>query len=418
MQGIRTKDEGLPFSKEQLENLADEHPTPFHIYDERGIRTTVKNFISAFSWADGFKEYYAVKANPNPSLLRLLHGEGCGMDCSSFCELALADKLGIRGEEIMFSSNDTPANEFRYAKELGALINLDDIGHIAFLKREAGLPSLVSLRYNPGLEKEGNSIIGDPTEAKYGFTREQVFEGYSLLKSEGVRSFGLHAMVASNELNPQYFVETAEILFALAAEIESKLGISLDFINLGGGIGIPYRPQDEAVDLSIVSRGIERAYREILVEKGLSAPKVFFECGRVITGPHGFLVSRVLHVKKTYKTFVGLDACMAHLMRPAIYGAYHHITALGKEATADRICCDVTGSLCENNDKFAIDRELPALEPGDLCVIHDTGAHGYSMGFNYNGKLRCAEFLYREDSSFEMIRREEKLQDYFATMIF
>lgn len=408
----------LPFSKRQLENIINNYPTPFHIYDERGIRQYARKFTSAFSWNPGFKEFYAIKAAPNPYLMKIMRQEGFGIDCSSYAELVLAEKLGMKGEEIMFTSNDTPVYEYKKAVELGAIINLDDISHIEYLEKNVGLPNLVCFRYNPGSLKEGNTIIGHPEEAKYGFTREQLFEGYQMLKEKGVTRFGLHTMVASNELDAAYFVETAQILFDLIVEIKQRVGIDIEFANMGGGIGIPYRPEDKPVDLDFMSHGIQKLFQEKIEANGLGSLKVYFESGRAMTGPYGFLVSKVLHIKKTYKQYAGLDSSMANLMRPALYGSYHHITVMGKEHEPCDQVYDVTGSLCENNDKFAINRRLPKLEPGDLVVIHDTGAHGHSMGFNYNGKLRSAELLLRENGEVMQIRRAETLDDYFATLDF
>ncbi|HDQ03727.1 MAG TPA: diaminopimelate decarboxylase [Deltaproteobacteria bacterium] len=407
-----------PFTKKQLEKIIETHPTPFHIYDEKAIKENARTLKTTFSWNEGFKEFFAVKAAPNPYLMKILHKEGFGADCSSLAELLLAQKAGITGEEIMFSSNDTPSEEFIKAREINATINLDDISHIAFLEKHAGLPEIICMRYNPGPLKKGNVIIGHPEEAKYGFTREQLFEGYKICKVKGVNRFGIHAMVASNELNADYFVETAEILFELVAEISQMLGIRFEFVNLSGGVGIPYIPEQEPIDLEALSRGVKEKYESIIIAGGLGPLKIFTECGRYITGPYGYLVSRVLHIKDTYKKFAGLDASMANLMRPAIYGAYHHITVMGKENEPHNIAYDVTGSLCENNDKFAIDRLLPELEPGDIVVIHDTGAHGHAMGFNYNGKLRSAELLLRDNGSVMQIRRAETIDDYFATLDF
>ncbi len=408
----------LPFTKQQIESIIDSTPTPFHIYDESGIRNNVRKLIRDFSWAPGFKEYFAVKAAPNPFLMKILKSEGCGADCSSYAELLLAEKCDILAEEIMFSSNDTPAAEFRKARELGAIINLDDFSHISYLEKHAGIPDLICLRYNPGPLRSGNAIIGNPKEAKYGFTCEQIHQGYRILAQKGATRFGLHTMVASNELNYQYFIDTAVMLFELAVEVWQNEGIRIEFVNLGGGIGIPYRPEHSPVDTSAVSSGIKEAYEKIVVAAGLHPMKIFLECGRMITGPYGYLISRVLHLKDTYKKYVGLDACMANLMRPALYGAYHHITVLGKENDPCDFTCDVTGSLCENNDKFAIDRNLPAVEPGDIVVIHDAGAHGHAMGFNYNGKLRSAELLLRENGEVTQIRRAETIDDHFATLDF
>ena len=395
-----------------------QYPTPFHLYDENGIVENMRRLTRAFSWSEGFTEYFAVKAAPNPFLVKILKDNGAGADCSSLTELLLSERCGMAGELIMFTSNDTPADEFVKARQLGAVINLDDISHIAYLERCAGLPDLVSQRYNPGPLRSGNAIIGHPEEAKYGFTREQIFLGYTMLREKGVRRFGLHTMVASNELNPQYFVDTAIMLYELAAEVRRETGIRIEFVNIGGGVGIPYRPEQTAVDIEFVSRGIRDAYDRIIVPAGLHPMKLFMECGRMMTGPFGYLVSKVLHIKHTYKQYVGLDACMANLMRPALYGAYHHITVPGREGQPDNVLCDVTGSLCENNDKFAIDRKLPAVEQGDIVVIHDAGAHGHAMGFNYNGKLRSAELLLRTDGSVIEIRRAETSDDLFATLDF
>lgn len=408
----------LPFSKQQLDKILEKYPTPFHIYDERGIKENARRFIRSFSWNPGFKEFYAIKSAPNPYLMKIMHQEGYGIDCSSYAELVLAEKLGMKGDEIMFTSNDTPAYEYKKAIELGAIINLDDISHIEYLEKNVGLPSLVCFRYNPGSLKEGNTIIGHPEEAKYGFTREQLFEGYQILKDKGVTRFGLHTMVASNELDASYFVETAQILFDLIVEIKQRVGIDIEFANLGGGIGIPYRPTDQPVDIDFMSEGVRRLYEEKIVGNGLAPLRIYFESGRAMTGPYGFLVSEVLHIKRTYKQYAGLDSCMANLMRPALYGSYHHITVMGKEYEPLSEVYDVTGSLCENNDKFAINRPLPKLAPGDVIVIHDTGAHGHAMGFNYNGKLRSAELLLRENGEVVQIRRAETIDDYFATLDF
>lgn len=409
----------IPFSAEKLQEIIAQYPTPFHIYDEKAIVANVRRLIRAFSWAPSFQEYFAVKAAPTPALLNLLQQEGVGADCSSLPELILAELAGMKGESIMFTSNDTPAQEFVKARSLGAVINLDDITHIDFLDKTAGMPEMISFRYNPGpLQKTSNTIIGTPEEAKYGLTREQLFDAYRIAKEKGVKRFGIHTMVISNELNPDCFIATAQMMFDLAVEIKEKLGIRIELVNFGGGIGIPYRPEDTAVDLEYVGQGIEQAYKNTIEKNGLAPLKIALELGRSITGPYGYLVSTVLHKKEIYKNYIGLDACMANLMRPALYGSYHHITVIGKEnAPLDHIY-DVTGSLCENNDKFAIDRALPKIDIGDIIVIHDAGAHGHAMGFNYNGKLRSAELLLKEDGSVEMIRRAETIEDYFATMIF
>ena len=411
-------DKKLPFTKETLEKIIENYPTPFHIYDEKGMRSYAKRFVDAFSWNPGFKEYYAIKAAPNPYLMKILRQEGFGIDCSSIAELELAERVGMRGEEIMFTSNDTPAYEYQKAVVMGAIINLDDIAHIQYLDENIGLPELVCFRYNPGALKEGNAIIGHPEEAKYGFTRSQLFEGYQMLIDKGVKRFGIHTMVASNELDSDYFAGTAQILFELIADLSKKLNISFEFANLGGGIGIPYKPDQKEVDLERMSAGIKANYDKYILGNGLNPIKLYFEAGRAITGPYGYLVSKVLHIKNTYKKYAGLDSCMANLMRPALYGSYHHISVPGKEEVTTKIMYDVTGSLCENNDKFAINRVLPKLASGDIIVIHDTGAHGHSMGFNYNGKLRSAELLLREDGAVIEIRRAETLDDYFATLDF
>lgn len=407
-----------PMTREQLEALTGKFPTPFHLYDEAAIRANARALKEAFAWCPGFKEYFAVKATPNPYLMKILKTEGFGADCSSVAELLLSESIGLSGNDIIFTSNDTPASEYQKAVDLGAIINLDDISHIEYLEKNVGLPELVCCRYNPGPLKGGNAIIGHPEEAKYGFTRLQLFEGYRILRDKGVKRFGLHTMVASNELEASYFIETAHLLFDLVGELSTELGIKFEFVNIGGGIGIPYKPEQEAVDLNAVGEGIRKLYVEKIEKAGHGPLDVRLECGRMVTGPFGWLVSRVLHKKNTYKQYVGLDACMANLMRPAMYGAYHHITVPGKETLPHDFICDVTGSLCENNDKFAINRALPPVEIGDLVVIHDAGAHGHAMGFNYNGKLRSAELLRRETGEVVQIRRAETVQDYFATLDF
>jgi diaminopimelate decarboxylase len=408
----------LPFDKKKIEEILEQYPTPFHIYDEKAIRENARNLVKAFSWAPSFKEYFAVKANPNPYLIKILHEEGFGADCSSLPELILAEKAGIKGEDIMLTSNNTPAEEFVYARKLGATLNLDDITHIDYVEKHAGLPEVISFRYNPGPLKGGNAIIGIPEEAKYGLTREQLFDAYRTVKERGVKRFGLHTMIASNELHAEYFVDTAEILFDLIFELSEEVGISFDFVNLGGGFGIPYRPGDKPLDIKYISERISEVYNEKIVSRGLKPLNICMESGRMITGPYGYLVTKAIHKKEIYKDYIGVDACMADLMRPALYGAYHHITVLGKENEKAVKKYDVTGSLCENNDKFAIDRMLPEIETGDILVMHDTGAHGYAMGFNYNGKLRSAELLLKEDGTVEMIRRAETMDDYFATLDF
>ncbi len=411
-------EKSIPLSKTELEKITAEYPTPFHLYDEKAIRENASLFYQVFSWIPGFKNHFAVKACPNPTILRILREAGMGVDCSSLPELLLSEKVGFKGEEIVLTSNDTPPEEFAVAARMGAVINLDDIGHIETLEKSAGIPELISFRYNPGDARTGNVLIGQPREAKYGITRDQVVEAYRIMRDKGIKRFGLHTMIASNELERSYFVETARMLFELAVKIKQECGINIELINMGGGIGIPYHPNDKAVDLPELSREMQKLYRQIIFPEGLDPLKIVFECGRLVTGPYGYLVSRVRHVAHKYKNYVGLDSCMANLMRPGLYGAYHHITVPGKENMPADQTYDVTGSLCENNDKFAIDRNLPEIEAGDLIVIHDAGAHGYSMGFNYNGKLRSAELLLREDGTVQMIRRAETIDDYFSTLRF
>jgi diaminopimelate decarboxylase len=406
----------LPVGADQLAAIAREHPTPFYLYDARGIREAARALGAAFAWAEGFRNYFAVKATPNPHILALLAAEGCGADCSSLPELLLAERAGLRGKQIMFTSNTTPAEEFRVARRLGAIINLDDLGHLAYLEHHAGLPELLSFRYNPGPLRRGNAIIGQPEESKFGVTREQLLLGYTQARDLGVRRFGIHTMLASNELDPQAIVATAQMLFALVAELSAALGIGFELVNLGGGIGIPYRPEQRPVDLDLIGEGVRGAAEEQLRAEGFPAPRLAMECGRLLTGPHGYLVTRVRHLKHSYRRYAGVDATMADLMRPGMYGAYHQISVPGKENHQQRVVYDVVGSLCENNDKFAVGRALPELAPGDLLVIHDAGAHGRAMGFNYNGKLRPAELLLEEDGSVRLIRRAETLADYFATL--
>ena len=408
----------LPFGKEKIVEIIKKYPTPFYIYDEKAIRQNAGDFLKAFGKLEGFREFFAVKATPNPFILKILQEEGFGVDCSSLPELLMAEKLGFKGEQIMFSSNDTPAEEFRKAKQLGAVINLDDISHIEFLEKTAGIPNLVCLRYNPGPARKGNEIIGKPEEAKYGLTREQIIEAYKILKRKGVKRFGMHTMIISNELNESYFIETARMMFELAVEVYQKTGVKVEFVNLGGGIGIPYKPEDKPVSYDKIVDGVKKAYNEVIVKNKLNPIKIFTECGRVITGPYGYLVIRARHMKHTYKDYAGTDASIANLIRPAMYGAYHHITVLGKENRAANHIYDVTGSLCENNDKFAINRKLPEIEIGDILVIHDAGAHGFAMGFNYNGKLRSAELLLRPNGEVIQIRRAETVDDYFSTLDF
>ena len=408
----------LPFTKSDLEKIIEKYPTPFHIYDEAAIRKNARKMKDAFSWMPGFKNYYAVKACPNPSIMKILKEEGFGADCSSLPELILAGKAGITGEDIMFTSNNTPAEEFQEAKRLNAIINLDDILHIETLEKSTELPELICFRYNPGSARTGNVIIGHPEEAKYGLTQAQILEAYPIMKKKGVKRFGLHTMVASNELDPDYIVETAKMLFELAVELKEKEDIRIEFVNMGGGIGIPYKPEEKEMDLFYVSDEIKKIYESMIVPAGLDPLKIVFESGRMVTGPYGYLISTVRQVAEKYKSYAGLDSCMTNLMRPALYGAYHHITIPGKEKLPVNCNYDVTGSLCENNDKFAVDRKLPELEKGDLVVIHDTGAHGHAMGFNYNGKLRSAEILLQEDGNVRMIRRAETMDDYFTTLNF
>lgn len=406
----------FPLNKDQLQEIIKKYPTPFHIYDEQAIRQNIRNLQKAFAWAPRFREQFAVKALPNPRIIEILHEEGAGTDCSSLPELLLSDISGVKGEEIILTSNDTPANEFQKAIELGAIINLDDISHLDFLEKNAGLPKILCFRYNPGDLVEGNDIIGKPTEAKYGLTHDQLIEGYRRAKEKGVKRFGLHTMVASNERRTEAFLLTAKLMFTLACELKEKLAIEVEFVNLGGGFGIPYRPEEEPLNLIEIGEGIHKLYQEMMLPAGLDKVAIMTESGRAITGPAGWLVSTAIHEKKTYKDYIGLDSCMANLMRPAMYGAYHHITIAGKENAPLDHTYDVTGSLCENNDKFAVDRKLPKIDIGDLVIIHDTGAHGSAMGFNYNGKLWCAELLLRTDGSVELIRRTQTIEDYFATL--
>lgn len=412
--------EKIPFvTKEQLEDIASRYATPFYLYDEKGIRETARRVNKAFSWNKGFKEYFAVKATPTPGILKILHEEGCGADCSSYTELLMADAVGFKGDEIMFSSNDTPAEDFQLARKLNATINLDDITHIDFLERVADIPDTVCCRYNPGGHFAiANNIMDNPGDAKYGMTREQLTEAYKRLMAKGVKHFGLHAFLASNTVTNDYYPELARILFKVAVELKEETGASIEFINLSGGVGIAYRPGQPQNDIMEIGEGVRRAYEEVLVPAGMGNVRLYTEMGRYMLAPYGALVSRVIHQKHIYKEYIGLDACAANLMRPAIYGAYHHITVMGKENASCDHKYDVTGGLCENNDKFAIDRMLPEINIGDLVFIHDAGAHGFAMGYNYNGKLRSAELLLKEDGSVEMIRRAETPSDYFATFDF
>ena len=409
----------VPFTEGEIREIIKTYPTPFHIYDEEAIKANVRKLIKAFNWAKDFKEYFAVKATPNPYIMKILKAEGVGADCSSLPELLLCEKVGISGDDIIFSSNDTPYQEFAKAMELGAIINIDDITMIDFLEANGPIPDRICMRYNPGpLLKEGNDIIGTPEESKYGLTRDQIFEAMAILKQKGVKRFGLHTMVVSNELNANGLINTAKMMFELAVEVKDRLGIYIDFIDFGGGIGLPYRPEESFVDYDVLSAGIKDQFEKIMVPNGLDDIRLSFECGRAITGPYGYLVTTAIHHKDIWKHYIGTDASMANLMRPGMYGAYHHLTVLGKEeAPADHVY-DVTGSLCENCDKFAVDRPLPEIKDGDILVIHDTGAHGHSMGFNYNGKLRSAELLMHKDHSVTQIRRAETVDDLFATLDF
>ena len=405
----------LPFDRDFIEKLTERYPTPFYLYDERTLRRTARHFCEAFAWNTGFQEFFAVKANPNPALLTILQSEHCGGDCSSLPELVLCERVGITGEKIMFTANNTPASEFVKASALGAIINLDDITHIDFLEQSLGgtLPELLSFRWNPGELRNVESVIGNPVDAKYGLTTEQMFEAYKIARQRGVKRFGLHTMVASNMLQGDFFRYTAQTGFELTKEIEHRLGIPIEFVNLGGGFGVAYRPEDTPLDMHRIGAAIQEEYN-----KAKMSLNIFTESGRYIAAESGTLITRVIHEKNTYKHYIGVDACMANLMRPGMYGAYHHITVLGKETKTPAETVDVVGSLCENCDKFAVNRALPKIEIGDLLAIHDAGAHGYSMGFQYNGKLRCAELLLQEDGTVRMIRRAETLDDYFATLKF
>lgn len=405
---------------EQIKEITKTYPTPFHLYDERGIRENAANLHKAFAWNKGYREYFAVKATPNPFILDILKDCGCGCDCSSMTELMMADKLKYDGDAIMFSSNDTPAEEFAYADRIGAIINLDDITHIDFLEKATGrIPETISCRYNPGgVFKLGNSIMDNPGEAKYGMTREQITEAFKILKSKGAKRFGIHSFLASNTVTNEYYPALARTLFELAVELRDKTGAEIAFINLSGGVGIPYTPDKEPNDIAVIGESVHKVYDEILTANGMGDVAIYTELGRFMLGPYGCLVTQAIHEKHTYKEYIGVDACAANLMRPAMYNAYHHITVAGKENDECTNMYDITGSLCENNDKFAIDRMLPPIEIGDYLIIHDTGAHGFSMGYNYNGRLRSAELLLKEDGSVQLIRRAETPKDYFVTFDF
>ncbi len=408
----------VPFvTKEQIEEIVKTYPTPFHIYDEKGIRANAQAVKEAFAWNKGFKEYFAVKACPNPFLIQILHEYGCGCDCSSLTELMLSNAMGINGHDIMFSSNDTPAEDYAYCAKVGGIINLDDITHIDFVENILGkLPETMSCRYNPGgVFTMSNGIMDNPGDAKYGFTTEQLFEGYRILKEKGVKHFGLHAFLASNTVTNEYYPKLAKELFEIAVQIKEKVGVELEFINLSGGVGIAYTPAQTPNDIREIGAGVHQVYDEVLVPAGMGNVAIYTEMGRFMMGPYGALVTQAIHEKHTHKEYIGVDACAVNLMRPAMYGAYHHITVLGKEDAACDHVYDITGSLCENNDKFAIDRKLPKIDMGDYLVLHDTGAHGFAMGYNYNGKLKSAELLLKEDGSVQMIRRAETPKDYFAT---
>ncbi len=408
-----------PFvTKEQIEKIVKDYPTPFHIYDEKGIRERARALNAAFSWNKGFKEYFAVKATPNPVLLDILGEENCGVDCSSLTELIMSEKVGFKGDNIMFSSNATPAEDFKKAAELGAIINLDDFTHIDFLEKTIGyIPETICCRFNPGGDfRISTQIMGSPSEAKYGMTKEQIIEAYKILKAKGAKRFGIHAFLSSNNTNNEYYPTLAGVLFKLAVEIKEAAGVDIGFINLSGGVGVPYLPDAEPADIAIIGEGVHRVYDEILVPAGLGNVSLYTELGRYMLAPNGMLITKAIHEKHIYKEYIGCDACAANLMRPAIYGSYHHITVLGKENEPCDHKYDVTGGLCENNDKFAIDRMLPKIDIGDYLAIHEAGAHGFAMGYNYNGKLRSAELLLKEDGSVELIRRAETPEDYFATL--
>ena len=406
-------------TKELVERIAAQYPTPFHLYDEKGIRENARKLKQAFSWNKGYREYFAVKATPNPFILKILQEEGCGVDCSSLTELMMSEACGFSGSDIMFSSNVTPAEDFKLAKQLGAYINLDDITHIEFLEQVAGLPETICCRFNPGGHFEIEThVMDNPGEAKYGFTTQQLIDGFRILMQKGVKHFGLHAFLASNTVTNAYYPKLARVLFETAVMLKKETGADIRFVNLSGGIGIPYRPDQKPNDILAIGEGVRQAFEEIMVPAGLGDVAIFTELGRFMLGPYGNLITKPVHEKHIYKEYIGVDACAANLMRPAIYGAYHHITVLGKENEPCDHKYDVTGGLCENNDKFAVDRMLPKIDMGDYLAIHDAGAHGFSMGYNYNGKLRSAEILLCEDGSFKLIRRAETPADYFATFDF
>ena len=409
-----------PFvTKEQVEEIVKKYPTPFYLYDEKQIRENVRAVLKAFSWNKGYKEYFAVKATPTPKILQILREEGCGTDCSSYTELLMSDACGFKDGEIMFSSNETPAQDYQLARKLNATINLDDITHIAFLEKVASIPETISCRFNPGGEFAiANNIMDNPGDAKYGMTKQQLIEAFKILKAKGVKHFGMHAFLASNTVTNDYYPELASRLFKVAVELKEKTGVTVEFINLSGGVGIPYKPDQKGNDIAVIGAGVRRVFKKILVPAGMENVAIYTEMGRFILGPYGALIAQAIHAKHIYKEYIGLDACAANLMRPAIYGAYHHITVLGKENDPCTNKYDIVGGLCENNDKFAIDRMLPKIDMGDYLFLHDAGAHGFSMGYNYNGKLRSAELLLKEDGSVELMRRAETSADYFATFDF
>ena len=414
-----------PFvTKDQLEAIAARYPTPFHIYDEKGIRANARRLKAAFAWNPGYREYFAVKATPTPAILQILKEEGCGCDCSSEAELVMAQRCGVTGDGIMFSSNNTPAREYQLADELNAIINLDDLTMVDYLEQSIGkIPEKVCCRYNPGgvftlgETREGFQVMDNPGDAKYGMTRAQIAEAFTRLAAKGAKEFGIHSFLASNTISNEYYPALARILFQLAADLKQETGVHITFINLSGGVGIPYKPEQPANDIAVIGEGVRKAYEEILVPAGMDDVALYTELGRFMLAPYGHLVTRAIHEKHIYKEYIGVDACACNLMRPAMYGSYHHITVMGKENAPCDHKYDVVGGLCENNDKFAVDRMLPEIDMGDLLVIHDTGAHGFSMGYNYNGKLRSAELLLREDGSVEMIRRAETVEDYFRTLV-